>query len=102
MKRRKLFQNKREKIEEWMLTAPNSVIFLVRVLKFILDQGGFVVLIIGGIGMLISLWQVIKGIRENGWNAILDWSTLNVIVYFAVMRVINETRVFLYRILHKR
>ena len=52
-------KSKREKFDEWIQFAPAHVVFLCKILKVVLDIGGFVYMLIGGFVTLFFVWQVL-------------------------------------------
>lgn len=92
----------RERLTEWVHLAPGYVLWLCKALKFILDVGGFLFMIGGGIAMLAAAWAVWKAWGSSGWRGLLDWNTANIIGYFAAMFIINKLRFLMFRIVEGR
>lgn len=90
----------REKFADWVQFAPAPVVFVCKILKIILDVGGFIFMIIGGVAMLVSAWKILQAIDASGWRGLLDWPTLYVVGYFAAMFIINKLRWLMYRIVN--
>lgn len=90
----------RERLTEWVHFAPGCVLWLCKALKFILDVGGFLFMIVGGVAMLVSAWKILQAIDASGWRGLLDWPTLYVAGYFAAMFIINKLRWLMYRIVN--
>lgn len=89
-----------ERFKEWVQFAPAPVVFLCKILKFILDVGGFIFILVGGVVMLVSAWKILQAIDASGWRGLLDWPTLYVAGYFAAMFIINKLRWLMYRIVN--
>lgn len=88
-----------ERIEEWILEAPRFVFFLCKILYSILNFGGFIFMIIGGIFSLIwaySIWQLCAA---SGWHGLFETkATLYIIAYLVLMVIIDKVRSFLFKI----
>lgn len=80
-----------ERFEEWIYEAPRFVIFLCKILYQIFNIGGFVFAIAGGIFSLMCAYFVWKGTMEIT-------GIIYIIIYFALMFIINKFRFILYKI----
>lgn len=89
----------RERLTEWVHLAPGYVLWLCKALKSVLDIGGFLFMIGGGIAMLAAAWAVWQACSASGWRGLLDWPTLYVVGYFAAMFIINKLRFLMFRII---
>ncbi|MBP1553327.1 MAG: hypothetical protein J6C76_00775 [Oscillospiraceae bacterium] len=94
-------KSKRGKFDEWIQFAPAYVVFLCKILKVVLDIGGFVYMLIGGFLTLFFVWQVLKAVHINGWSGLLNKSMIYIIIYLISIFIINKLRFIMYRIVNR-
>lgn len=86
--------------KEWR-EIPRFVIFLCKILDFILTYAGFAFMIVGGILSLIwasSLWKLCAA---NGWRGLLNIETLYIVSYLVILIVIDRVRFLLFKIINR-
>lgn len=93
-------KNRQEIFEEWIPMAPAPIVYICKILKIILDIGGFAFMIVGGITMLVSAWKLFQIFDTVGWSALLSCDTIYIVGYFIIMFVIDRGRFWIYRIVN--
>lgn len=87
-----------ERIEEWVIEAPNFVNFICKMMFKILSFMKFPLVIVGGIFSLIWAYGIWKNFSDSGWKSLLSMNALYIITYFAIIFIINKILFFLYKI----
>ena len=85
-------QTMSERFEEWICDVPRAVVILCKILYQILNIGGFVFMIVGGIFSLVCAYSVWKG--TAGIKGIIY-----IILYLLLMFIIKKVSFLLYRII---
>ena len=88
----------RERVTEWVHSAPGFVLGLCKILMYILDVGGVLFMIGGGIAALIWAWAIWRSCTASGWRGLLDWNTVYIAGYVVALVIINKLRLLMFRI----
>ena len=79
---------------------PRFVLFLCKILNFILNYGGFLFAIVGGIFSLIWAYGIWQLCADHGWRGLFETkNTLYIIAYLVLLFVINKIRFLLFKII---
>lgn len=89
----------RYKFNQWVKNAPDSVVFICKILQKVFDYAGFAYMIVGGLFAIISFFKVFKSFRIIGLGALISSDALSVIFYIVAMIIIDRIRLLLCRII---